>query len=55
MPRFRYHARSAAGAMVDGAMEAASAAAVATQLTAGGSVPLRISEEAGRLRRCFGP
>jgi len=46
MPRFRYHARSAAGAMVEGAMEAASAAAVATQLTAGGSVPLRIAEEA---------
>lgn len=45
MPRFKYHARSAAGAMMEGAMEAASAAAVASQLTAGGSVPLRIAEE----------
>ncbi|BBO74773.1 MSHA biogenesis protein MshG [Desulfosarcina widdelii] len=46
MPRFKYHARSAAGALVEGAMEAASASVVANQLTAGGSVPLRIAEEA---------
>ena len=45
MPRFKYHARSAAGAMMEGAMEAANAAAVASQLTAAGSVPLRIAEE----------
>jgi MSHA biogenesis protein MshG len=45
MPRFKYHARNAAGMLVDGAMEAASAAVVASQLTAGGSVPVRIAEE----------
>lgn len=46
MPRFKYHARSAAGNLMEGAMEAASAAAVAHQLAAGGSIPLRIAEEA---------
>ena len=48
MPRFKYHARNAAGMLVDGAMEAASAAVVASQLTAGGSVPVRIAEESAR-------
>ena len=46
MPRFKYHARSAAGVLMEGAMEAASATMVANQLTAGGSVPVRITAEA---------
>ena len=46
MPRFKYHARSAAGALVEGAMEAASAGVVASQLAAGGAIPVRIAEEA---------
>ncbi len=45
MPRFKYHARNAAGMLVDGAMDAASAAVVASQLAAGGSIPVRIAEE----------
>jgi MSHA biogenesis protein MshG len=48
MPLYRYHARSAAGELVDGAMEAASAAVVANQLAAGGSIPLRITEAAAK-------
>jgi MSHA biogenesis protein MshG len=48
MPRFKYQARNAAGALVDGAMEAASAAVVATQLAAGGSIPVRIAEQAAK-------
>jgi len=48
MPRYKYHARSAAGALVEGAMEAASAAVVASQLAAGGSIPVRIDEEAAK-------
>lgn len=46
MPQFRYQARSAAGALVEGSVEAASAAMVADQLAADGVTPVRISEEA---------
>jgi MSHA biogenesis protein MshG len=46
MPRFRYKARSSAGALLEGSMEAASAVLVADQLQAGGSTPVRITEEA---------
>ncbi|MEZ4601448.1 MAG: type II secretion system F family protein [Syntrophotaleaceae bacterium] len=49
MPQFRYQARSAAGALVEGAMEAVSAATVADQLVAGGSIPVRITEEARKV------
>jgi MSHA biogenesis protein MshG len=46
MPQFRYQARSAAGALLEGSMEAASADMVADQLQAGGSTPVRITEDA---------
>jgi MSHA biogenesis protein MshG len=46
MPQFRYQARSAAGALLEGSMEAASADLVADQLQAGGATPVRITEEA---------
>lgn len=48
MPQFRYQARNAAGALLEGTMEAASAAMVADQLLASGSAPVRIDEEAGK-------
>lgn len=47
MPRFRYQARSAAGALLEGTMEAVNAALVADQLLANGSTPVRIAEESG--------
>ncbi|MGE4544384.1 MAG: type II secretion system F family protein [Pedobacter sp.] len=46
MPQFKYQARSAAGALLEGIMEAPNAAMVADQLLAGGSAPVRITEEA---------
>lgn len=49
MPQFRYQARSAAGALVEGSMEASSAAMVADQLSADGATPVRITEEARKV------
>jgi MSHA biogenesis protein MshG len=46
MARFRYQARSAAGDLLEGRLEAASAEAVADQLLVGGATPVRIVEEA---------
>ena len=46
MPQFRYKARSSAGVLIEGSMDAASADLVADQLQAGGSTPVRITEEA---------
>ncbi len=46
MPQFKYQARSAAGALLEGCMEAPNAAMVADQLLAGGAAPVRITEEA---------
>ncbi len=44
MPYFDYRARSAAGELMEGRLEAASADAVASQLLAGGATPIRIVE-----------
>jgi MSHA biogenesis protein MshG len=46
MAQFRYQARSAAGALLEGTMEAPNAAMVADQLLADGAAPVRITEEA---------
>ncbi len=46
MPQFKYQARSASGALLEGSMEAPNSAMVADQLLAGGSAPVRITEEA---------
>lgn len=46
MAQFRYQARSAAGALLEGSMEAPNAAMVADQLLADGAAPVRITEEA---------
>jgi MSHA biogenesis protein MshG len=48
MSQFRYQARSAAGALVEGIMEASSAVMVADQLQAGGSTPVRITASASK-------
>jgi MSHA biogenesis protein MshG len=48
MPQFTYQARSAAGALLEGSIEAANAGMVADQLQAGGAVPIRITEAAPR-------
>lgn len=48
MPQFRYQARSAAGDLLEGSMEAVSSAMVADQLLANGSTPVRITEESDK-------
>lgn len=46
MPQFKYQARSAAGGLLEGSMEAGNAAMVADHLLADGATPVRITEEA---------
>lgn len=51
MPQFTYQARSTAGALLEGAMDADTDAAVADQLLADGAIPVRITEQARKSSR----